>query len=253
MHRYVEPAEVSPEENKIFLDSLNNMNISHKNLRPLQEARCDAITSENAIRLGGLFCLFCGKGPMRSSCACQANDNRAVIEYNSHCDSSMIQKQTTPRWCLQHTHPCGLHNHCVPNGICEGRCIDCGGCNQNPEDCTHYNPSGGPTHPDPSNTVSLPYCARTSEDKTRCYRQYQPPVIEEEEEGTTMKITPANQRTALILLGGREREEEETEEFLEEAARREKEEEEALTNLNTTKGNKKKSKKAKVKKKKSKK
>ncbi len=33
----------------------------------------------------------------------------------------------------------------------------------------HFNPSGGPQHPDPTNTFSIPLCPRTSEDRTRCY------------------------------------------------------------------------------------
>ena len=68
-----------------------------------------------------------------------------------------------------HTHPCQLHNHVHPRGMCPGRCEDCGGCNQ--DVCTHYNPSGGPIHPNPSNEFSIPNCSRVSEDGTRCYRR----------------------------------------------------------------------------------
>lgn len=38
-------------------------------------------------------------------------------------------------------------------------------------DCSHFNASGGPIHPDPENKTSIPPCTRVSEDKTRCYRR----------------------------------------------------------------------------------
>ena len=69
-----------------------------------------------------------------------------------------------------HEYPCNLHNHVHPRGLCKGRCQDCGGCNMG-VDCTHFNASGGPIHPDPENKMSIPPCTRVSEDKTRCYRR----------------------------------------------------------------------------------
>ena len=186
--RYVEPPETTVVEAHEFLESLNNMSISHKGVHPLQEARCDAIVFENALRLGGLFCLFCGDGPMPLSCPCsqQQQDDDPTL--------------SIPRWRLVHVHPCVLHNHCCPRGICIGRCPDCGGCNM--DNCTHRNPSGGPIHPSPNNSSSIPPCPRTSGD--RCYRSYEPPVIEEDVEmGDHFSLVhTGNERTALILMGG---------------------------------------------------
>ena len=204
---YTEPDEKAPGQEE-FLASLKNMNKAHKT--PLQEARCDAITAENQLRLGGLFCLWCGEGPMPSTCSCKSTRKATREEYAA--SNFSIEVVELQRWQIVHVHPCVQHNHCCPRSLCVGRCPDCGGCNQDPQDCKHFNPSGGPTHPDPSNTVSLPLCPRLSEDRTRCYREYQPPVFTEDEdmdETRPLQIRPDNLRTALILTGGRKEEEEE--------------------------------------------
>lgn len=206
---YTEPDDKAPGQEE-FLASLKNMNIAHKKLTPLQEARCDAITAENQLRLGGLFCLWCGEGPMPSTCFCKSTRKATREEYAA--SNFSIETVDLQRWQIVHVHPCVQHNHCCPRSLCVGRCPDCGGCNQDSQDCKHFNPSGGPTHPDPSNSVSLPLCPRLSEDRTRCYREYQPPVFTEDEdmdETRPLQIRPDNLRTALILTGGRKEEEEE--------------------------------------------
>ena len=209
---YTEPNEMSPDNDsprtQEFLQSLEQMSIAHKTATPLQEARCDAIVGENQLRIGGLFCLWCGFGPMSTSCFCPTTTTVGFAG----------ELEVIPRWRIVHIHPCNLHNHCCPRSMCVGRCVDCGGCNMGHDECTHFNTSGGPLHPDPSNVVSLPLCPRTSEDKTRCYREYQAPVIEEEEDmdGSRPLVRPDNLRTALILTGGKKEEENEEEESEEE-------------------------------------
>ena len=221
IHRYVAPVETAPDQDtprtRAFLESLDNMVISHTRATALHEARCDAIVAGNKTRLGGLFCLFCGKGPMPSSCPCpttlsledqkrrRANQEVTMNGGGGGGDDDLADNRT-PRWRMIHVHPCLSHNHCCPRGMCEGRCPDCGGCAMDPAECTHFNPSGGPIHCDPSNTVSLPLCPRTSECMTGCYREYQPPVLPEgeEEDGTGRLHRPGNERTVLILMGGQE-------------------------------------------------
>jgi len=251
IHRYVAPVETAPDQDTprthAFLESLDNMVISHTRATALHEARCDAIVAGNKTRLGGLFCLFCGKGPMPSSCSCPTTlsledqkRRRANQEVTMNGGGSNdgewrgsgggggdddLADNKTPRWRMIHVHPCSSHNHCCPRGMCEGRCPDCGGCAMDPAECDHFNPSGsGCIHPDPSNSVSLPLCPRTSEDQTRCYREYQPPVLpeQEEEDETGMLRRPGNERTVLILMGGKEEEGEE------EGEEEEEEEEEVL-------------------------
>ena len=204
--------EVSPRT-KEFLRSLDNMSISHKNSTPLHEARCNAITSENQLRLGGLFCLWCGCGPMPTRCDCPSKRKSTKEEYVA--SGYRDEYQNIPRWRMIHAYPCSQHNHCCPRGMCVGRCGDCGGCNQDLQDCKHLNPSGGPIHPDPSNSVSLPLCPRTSEDRTRCYRQYRPPIIVEEEDtddlNPQLRIRPDNMNVALILTGVKDSEDDEEE------------------------------------------
>ena len=98
-----------------------------------------------------------------------------------------------------HEYPCNLHNHVHPRGLCKGRCQDCGGCNMG-VDCTHFNASGGPIHPDPENKMSIPPCTRVSEDKTRCYRRRDGDlyVAIEEDFGQGDDMPPSN--TASVLM-----------------------------------------------------
>ena len=147
--RYTQPAQPelrSPEQDVLEDETTPS---HHESLPPLRMETCTRIVDENRLRLGLTFCLWCGRGPARKICPCPPP-----------ADGSMFRV---------HVHPCESHNHVHPRGMCEGRCQDCGGCNM--DVCTHFNPSGGPVHPNPANDSSVPMCTRVSEDRTRCYRR----------------------------------------------------------------------------------
>ena len=114
----------------------------------------------NSLRIGNIFCLWCGQGPMPAQCR-----GSACLPL-SRCHAGLRLPHSISL--CRHKDPCKKHNHIFPRGMCPGRCPDCGGCNMG-ESCTHYNPSGGPLHPNGKNLESVPNCSKT--DGSRCFRE----------------------------------------------------------------------------------
>ena len=114
----------------------------------------------NSLRLGNVFCLWCGHGPMPMAC----RGRKCIPLYKCSTDIKIPKSLSLARHC----YPCKKHNHLFSRGECPGRCLDCGGCNMG-EACSHVNPSGGPLHPNAKNLESIPNCVRT--DGTRCFRE----------------------------------------------------------------------------------
>ena len=119
-----------------------------------------AIAYFNNMRLGNIFCLWCGAGPMHSRCK-----GKKCISLHKAKAHVLLPKSVRNLF-KRHVGLCKKHNHIFPRGECVGRCPDCGGCNQG-DKCQHYNVSGGPKHPSPDGTESWPLCSKT--DGSRCF------------------------------------------------------------------------------------
>jgi hypothetical protein len=116
----------------------------------------------NEMRLGNIFCLWCGAGPMSSMC--KGKKCIALHKAEIHLTLPKAVRNLFKR----HVGLCKKHNHIFPRGECKGRCPDCGGCNQG-DACEHYNVSGGAKHPSPDGTEEWPLCSKI--DGSRCFKE----------------------------------------------------------------------------------
>lgn len=121
-----------------------------------------AIAYVTQMRLGNIFCLWCGAGPMPSMC--RGKKCIALHKAEIHLTLPRAVRNLFKR----HVGLCKKHNHIFPRGECKGRCPDCGGCNQG-DACEHYNASGGAKHPSPDGTEEWPLCSKI--DGSRCFKE----------------------------------------------------------------------------------
>ena len=126
------------------------------------------------------FCLFCGKGPFKFDCGCRwlhpltVIDNKLIalrwklkflsldlteqeVEKIEAKIEELIESKKTVDLSPLHDKGCDKHDHVLNFRQCHGRCPKCKGCTMG-DACDHFNPSGGPKHPNADNTASIPPC-----------------------------------------------------------------------------------------------